>query len=90
MNHIILYLVLIVEWIAVHGYGAAQTKDFSLQVSFYFFNSKTASEAKENPGFLFSLRRLFLQYTSQISSLISHATLGLLCVWCVCVCVESA
>ena len=36
-------------------YGAAQTKDFSLQVSFYFFNSKTASEAKENPGFLFSL-----------------------------------
>jgi hypothetical protein len=38
-----------------YGYGAAQTKDFSLQVSFYFFNSKTASEAKENPGFLFSL-----------------------------------
>jgi hypothetical protein len=34
MNHRILYLVLIVEWIVVHGYGAAQTKDFSLQVSF--------------------------------------------------------
>ena len=59
MNHRILYLVLIVEWIAVHGYGAAQTKDFSLQVSFYFFNSKPASEAKENPGFLFSLGGCF-------------------------------
>ena len=42
-----------------HCYGAAQTQDFSLQVSFYFFYSKIASEAKENPGFPFPSAAVF-------------------------------
>jgi hypothetical protein len=49
-----------------HGYRAAQTKDFSLQVS------KTASEAKEKPCFLFSFEAVFLIHISNICPFNTH------------------
>jgi hypothetical protein len=49
-----------------HGHRAAQTKDFSLQVS------KTASEAKEKPCFLFSFEAVFLIHISNICPFNTH------------------
>jgi hypothetical protein len=52
-----------------HGYRAAQeaqTKDFSLKVS------KTASEAKEKPCFLFSFEAVFLIHISNICPFNTH------------------
>ena len=70
------------------AWRAAQTKDFSLQVSFYLLQvSKTASEAKEKPVFLFEavflihISNIFPCLTCNPSRFSLAHSLSVVCLW---------